>query len=249
MVDQRTIGEIVAENFRTAAVFQEHDIDFCCRGGRTIDEACSDKSVDAGTVRTKIAEVLAAGADPGMKFDEWDLEFLATYIVRNHHDYVRRMVPIIRLHTQKVASVHGGRHPEVIDIAMQFEAVATELMNHMQREEQLLFPYITMMEKARADNSPMPQSPFGSVANPIARMELEHRHAGDEMALIRAATNNYTPPEDACTTYRVSFQELADFESDLHRHVHLENNILFPKAIALETAATSTVTDGATCSI
>lgn len=244
-IAQQTIGEIVAENFRTAAVFQRYDIDFCCRGQRTIDEACADKNIDAGAVRQSIAEVLASGPDAGTKFGDWDLEFLGNYIVKNHHEYVRRMIPVLRIHTQKVASVHGDRHPEVVEVAAHFEAVATELTNHMEREEQMLFPYIASIERARINNMPIPRAPFGSVGNPIARMEQEHRFAGDEMAVIRQLTNNYTPPEDACTTYRVAFKELADFESDLHRHVHLENNILFPKAVALEADATA----AASCSI
>src|SRR5688572_21100227 len=116
MTTQRTIGEIVAENYRTAAVFQEFDIDFCCRGGRTIDEACADKKINAASVHQRVDAVLAAGPDPTMKPDEWDLAFLSEYIVKNHHEYVRRIIPILRAHTDKVASVHGGRHPEVVAV-------------------------------------------------------------------------------------------------------------------------------------
>lgn len=234
MNTQRTIGEIVAENFRTAAVFQEYEIDFCCRGGRTIEEACTDKSIDADAVLERIASVLASGPDPSMKFDEWDLAFLASFIEKNHHGYVRRMIPVLRMHTQKIASVHGGRHPELVEVARHFEAVATELEAHMLREEQMLFPFIAALEHASLTGGEPPRSPFGSVSNPIARMKIEHEHAGDEMATIRSLTSGYTPPEDGCTTYRVAFQELAEFEADLHQHVHLENNILFPKAIAIE---------------
>jgi regulator of cell morphogenesis and NO signaling len=234
--ETRTIGQIVADNFRTAAVFQKHGIDFCCRGNRTIDEACAEKTIDPETVLNDLAAIDTSADDTTPRFASWEPDFLIDYIVNNHHRYVRQMLPVLRVHTRKVAAVHGERHPELLRIADAFESVAAELEMHMHKEEQILFPYIrTMVVAQRAGMTP-PPPPFGSVRNPIAMMEMEHQSAGDEMELIRTLTGNYTPPEDACTTYRVTFQELHDFERDLHRHVHLENNILFPKALELENA-------------
>lgn len=144
------------------------------------------------------------------------------------------MIPVLSAHTQKVASVHGASHSETVRIAEAFAAVAEELQQHMVKEEQWLFPYITLMFRASLHDAATDRPPFGTVQNPIRMMEEEHRNVGDEMALIRHLSNNFTPPEDACTTYRITYQELKEFESDLHRHIHLENNILFPMAVRLE---------------
>jgi regulator of cell morphogenesis and NO signaling len=228
-----TIREIVADDFRAASVFQRHRIDFCCGGDRPIGEACREKGVDQ---RTLVAELEAVTASPGdvPRFKAWDLDFLAHYIVVNHHAYVRRAIETIGGHTQKVASVHGERHPETIKIAANFAAVAEDMLQHMVKEERMLFPYIVRLAEAARTGQPMPDAPFGSITNPIRMMELEHQAAGDLMAAIRELSRDFTPPDDACTTYGVSFKELEEFEADLHRHVHLENNVLFPKALELE---------------
>jgi regulator of cell morphogenesis and NO signaling len=147
---------------------------------------------------------------------------------------VRRAIETIGAHTRKVASVHGERHPETLEVADSFAAVADDMSQHMLKEERMLFPYIVRLAEAARSGSPAPQAPFGSVANPIRMMEMEHQGAGDLMAAMRQATSNFTPPSDGCTTYKVTYKELEEFEADLHRHVHLENNLLFPKALELE---------------
>ena len=233
-VQSITLKEIVKQNFHAAAVFEKYSLDFCCRGGKTITEACSDKGVDADSVVRDIMQISGAGQQTDNRFAEWDPSFLISYIVNNHHAYVRKMVPVLRIHTQKIASVHGQNHPEVVKIAAHFQTVADDLLRHMQKEEAILFPYITALLEAKKNGTAIAASPFGSVGNPIKMMEAEHQNAGDEMYAIRELSSLYTTPEDGCTTYRVTYQELQDFERDLHQHVHLENNILFPLAIALE---------------
>jgi regulator of cell morphogenesis and NO signaling len=243
MIDANTtmIRDLVADDFRTATVFQKHGLDFCCGGGRTIAEACATKGIDAGAVVVDLAAVAATPPNGTPKFNLWELDLLIDYIVANHHGYVREVLPTVLQHVQKVARVHGDNHPEVIAIADSFLRVAQELTGHMQKEEMMLFPFIKAMVAAHKAGSPMPSAPFGTVGNPIRMMQAEHESAGNEMHEISVLTNDYTPPEDACTTYRVSFQELRAFELDLHQHVHLENNILFPKAVALEQELLSAV--------
>jgi regulator of cell morphogenesis and NO signaling len=229
-----TIREIVAGDFRAAAVFHEHDIDFCCRGNRTLADACADRGIDPGTLMNEIAQACAGQDASAPRFASWDLATLISYIVGNHHAYVRGAIPTLLAHTAKIASVHGERHPELQDIAREFTAVADEMTSHMFKEEKILFPYVAMMDAAVRNGQPIPGAPFGTVSNPIRMMEMEHESAGDAMARIRKLTGGYVAPEDGCSTYRACFQELEAFERDLHAHVHLENNILFPKARALE---------------
>jgi regulator of cell morphogenesis and NO signaling len=231
------IRDIVAENFRAAAVFQKHGLDFCCRGNRPIDDACREKGIETQAVLADLA-MIGTGHDDMPKFSNWEPDVLIDFILNNHHQYVSRMIPVLSVHTGKIAAVHGGRHPELIEVARHFAAIAAELEIHMRKEELVLFPYIRSLVIARRAGMSPATPPFGSVSNPIAMMEQEHQTAGDEMAVIRELTGGYAIPDDACTTYRVTLQELADFERDLHQHVHLENNILFPKAIALEQGAT-----------
>lgn len=233
-ITSQTIKEIVTENFQTASVFEKYSLDFCCRGGKTISEACAEKGISVDPVINDLATIGTSRDNSGTHFSEWSLDFLIDYIIKNHHGYVKRMIPVLYGHTQKVSTVHGSHHPEVIKIADAFESVAAEFQQHMRKEEQVLFPYIISLVEAKKADRPSIRSPFGSVQNPIRMMEEEHQAAGDEMYGIRLLSNAYTPPEDACTTFRVSYQELQEFEKDLHQHVHLENNILFPKAIALE---------------
>jgi regulator of cell morphogenesis and NO signaling len=228
-----TIRHIVAEDFRTAAVFQKYGIDFCCGGDRPVAEACRERGIDD---RGLIADLEAATAttSDAPRFSAWDLALLMRYIVANHHGYVRGAVETLGAHTRKVADAHGDAHPEVREIARRFQAIADEMVSHMAREERVLFPYIRALEQAQRTGSPRPSAPFATVASPIAMMEAEHESAGQTMLAIRRLSGGYAPPADACTTFTVTYRELEAFEADLHRHVHLENNILFPRALAIE---------------
>jgi len=229
-----TLKSIVTDDYRAAAVFEKFSLDFCCGGGITIDQACSEKMLDPALVYAELGELenISNGNTP--RFSAWLLDELVDYIVNVHHRYVREAIPVLAAHTQKVAMVHGERHPEVVTIARHFEAVARDMTAHMMKEEHVLFPYIKNLVTAKRNGRPFQLPPFGGAYNPIRMMETEHQAAGDEMSAVRDLTNNYVLPDDACTTYRVTFQELQQFEEDLHRHVHLENNILFPKTIVLE---------------
>lgn len=235
-----TIGEVVAQNFKAAQVFEQFGLDFCCGGKKSIDAACSDKGLDPDTVLNELSK-LNGGAVKGFDYDSWDLDFLADYIVHNHHSYVTRSLPNILAHSQKVASVHGTNHPEVLRIADLFSNIKDDLESHMQKEEKMLFPYIKKIVAIKKNHLEMNYPPFGNILNPITVMENEHEAAGIQLSEINILSNNYTPPEDACTTFNVLYKELKEFEDDLHIHVHLENNILFTKAIELERSLTNTI--------
>ncbi|MGE5314243.1 MAG: iron-sulfur cluster repair di-iron protein [Acidobacteriota bacterium] len=229
-----TLKEIVTHNFHAAAVFEKYSLDFCCRGGKTIDEACTEKGLDTADVMNEVMQALSATAQNTERFAEWDPEFMISYIVNNHHAYVSKMVPVLTAHTQKIASVHGRNHAELPAIAHHFQVVAQDLLTHMHKEEKILFPYILSLVQAKKEGRTIDSPGFGTVQNPIRMMEAEHEAAGDTMYAIRSLSSGYTVPEDGCTTYRITYQELQDFERDLHQHVHLENNILFPLAVRLE---------------
>ncbi len=229
-----TVRDIVADDYRAAAVFQKHGIDFCCGGNQSLASACGASGADSTIVLGELAKLDQVTDIPVPRFKTWDLGFLADYIEANHHAYVRGSVSTILQHTRKVATVHGERHPEVVQIARIFEEVAQELTHHMMKEEHMLFPCIREMAAQSRAGHALPPPPFGSIQNPIRMMEMEHESAGNGLQRIRELSGAYTPPADACTTYRVTYQELQEFERDLHQHVHLENNILFPKAIEME---------------
>lgn len=234
-----TISEIVAHDYRTAAVFEKYGIDFCCGGGRSLEDACRSKRIDPAAVRSDLARLASTGTSDAADESAIALDTLIEHIVATHHRYVREAIPRLRGHLEKVARVHGERHPETVKVAERFAHLAGELLAHMGKEEGVLFPYIVRLARAARTGEKPPASFFGTVGNPIRMMEHEHRAAGDEMAELRELTGGYTTPEDACMTYRVAYSELHEFERDLHRHVHLENNILFPRAIQLESDLTA----------
>lgn len=228
-----TLSQIVANNYKTAAVFEKYNLDFCCGGNKYVTEACNEKGLDTSSVISELQSVTERNRNTE-KFDDWSLDFLIDYIVNNHHTYVVKMIPVISEHTRKIASVHGENHPELIRAAESFERVYKDLRQHMMKEEQILFPFVKQLVKAKNNGSKSEPPFFGTVKNPIGMMEAEHQAAGDELHEIRRLTNSYEIPDDACNTYRVTMQELKDFEEDLHKHVYLENYILFPKSVDLE---------------
>jgi regulator of cell morphogenesis and NO signaling len=229
-----TLKEIVTSDYRAAALFEKYSLDFCCKGGKTVEQACADKNLNKEVIIADLRSILQKKEKSGDDYASLSLDELVQHILLTHHAYIHRVTPVLLAHTRKVATVHGERHPEVAEIADRFEESVQGLMSHMMREERVLFPYIQTLAESARQNVPLPYPPFGSIRNPIRMMESEHATAGDEFYTIRSLSSNYTPPEDACTTYRVSYLELQEFERDLHQHVHLENNILFPQAVALE---------------
>jgi regulator of cell morphogenesis and NO signaling len=231
--EQATVGEIVAADFRTAAVFERFGIDFCCGGRRSLGDACREASADTASVAGALDALPPRAADDD-DVTQWGVDRLIDHILARHHSYVRSALPSIARYLAKLHEVHGARHPELARIAAVFQQVGTELEQHMCKEEQILFPYVRDLAEHAGQACDLGMSPFGTVENPIRMMEREHREAADALRLIRELTNGYTPPADGCTTYTVCMEELKAFERDLHRHVHLENNVLFPRAVALE---------------
>jgi regulator of cell morphogenesis and NO signaling len=229
-----TVGEIVAQNFRAAQIFERFGLDFCCGGKKTISDACSNKGVNADEVIDELLRVNENGSSRQIDYNAWDIDFLINYIIENHHSYVSKSMPVIFAHSQKVAEAHGENHPEVIKIAEYFSTVKDELEAHLMKEEKMLFPYIKKLVEIKKNNLEQHVPPFGTVMNPIKVMESEHENAGLLFAEINRLSNGYTPPDDACTTFKVLYHELNEFEQDLHTHIHLENNILHPKAIEFE---------------
>ena len=228
------VGEIVAGDYRAASVFAKFNIDFCCGGGRSIREICSSKDLDEAVLLKELEALEAGRGDAVANFNDWELSFLIDYIVNKHHLYVTKKLPELSAYAEKVAKVHGGWRPETIEVARLFKALSQELVIHMDKEENVLFPYVKMMAKAKKQGTELPMPPFGTVRHPIRVMEQEHDFAGETMRRIRVLTDHFTPPDGACTTYRVLYANLQEFETNLHEHIHLENNILFPKAFTLE---------------
>lgn len=227
---KRTVGQLVTDNYKAAEVFKKHKIDFCCGGKKSLDLVCAEQGLDYDTIVNELNDINQEGELPSQNFKRWDAAFLSDYIVQTHHRYVTDAIPLLLELTEKVARVHGAKHPELVSINYHFKALASELTSHLKKEEMVLFPYIKQMANAQNGIS----APFGTVQNPINMMEHEHDDAGELIYRIRELSDDFTPPEGACNTYKVTFAKLKEFEQDLYQHIHLENNILFPKAIELE---------------
>lgn len=224
----RKVGGIVAENFKTAKVFTEYGIDFCCKGGISLTEACEKNGVAIDRI---LADLEQAVVQPDkVHFKDFGLSQLIDYIVSTHHQYVENTIPALKTYLPKIASVHGDRYPELIEIAQEFIWAANALTTHMKKEEFVLFPYLKAMENAQRSGFSLPEAHFGHIDNPISMMEEEHDTEGERFRRISSLTDGYTCPPDGCQTYKVAFAMLKEFEADLHTHIHLENNILFPKA-------------------
>jgi len=231
---ERTVGEIVADDYRTAGVFKKFGLDFCCGGGKPVAEACEQKCIDLETLLEELQAVTANG-DDSHNYKEWSPDLLIDYIEQRHHRFVREKLPEIEIYAKKVAKVHGNSHEELNEILYEFLKMKDEILSHLEKEEQMLFPYIKELVKVEQNNEKIDSKPnFGTVENPVKMMEDEHDEVGAAMEKIQKLSDNFTPPKDACASYRVLFQNLEGLQDDLHKHVHLENNILFPKALELE---------------
>ena len=230
----QNIGELVAQDYRAASVFKKYGIDFCCQGNRTIEDACTAKEVDAENVVNDLNAIGNANSSAGIDFKSWPLDLITDYIEKTHHRYVESKSLEIEPYLTKISEVHGSNHPELFEIKELFQKVVENLAQHMKKEELVLFPFIRKMEKVKRSGELLQKPSFGSIKNPINAMEDEHLAEGDRFRDIDRLSNNYTPPLDACNTYRVTYAMLKEFEDDLHLHIHLENNILFPKSILLE---------------
>lgn len=229
-----TIAEMVTNDYRTAKVFTQYGLDFCCGGKQTLEEACLKKGISLHELETALQACTKQPSHPDENYNQWELDRLVDHILEKHHSYVREALPLLEGYSSKVASVHGSTHPEVIEIYNHFRAVSHELQMHMHKEEFILFPYIKRMAEAKRNHQPLLPPPFGTIRNPIDMMEQEHAFAGNSMEAINQLSKGYIPPADACNTFRVLYAELKNFEDDLHQHIHKENNILFPGAIKME---------------
>lgn len=230
---QTTVGELVKERPARARVFEQFKIDYCCGGKLPLAEACAKRGLDADSVLDQLqqADTDAQQRDATLvDADAMGLAELADHIEQVHHAYLREELPRLDQMTDKVHQVHGEHDPRLADVRRAFVALKDELTSHMMKEEQILFPMIRQLESATS----VPDSPCGSVTNPIRQMEAEHDNAGDALKIMNEATDGYQPPQWACNTYRAMLDGLETLEKDMHQHIHKENNVLFPKAAKLE---------------
>ncbi|HXW13624.1 MAG TPA: iron-sulfur cluster repair di-iron protein [Terriglobia bacterium] len=232
---EKTVRELALEP-GAARVFEGLGIDYCCGGKQTLEEACRAASV---TVDKVIGALEAAQSSGNLTASHinWQAVPLAdviTHIKNTHHRYTRQEIARLGPLFDKVCSVHAKNHPELLQLRETFHGLAQELTTHLMKEEMVLFPYIERMEESVLQREPILPPPFGSVQNPVSMMEHEHDSAGNALRTLRAASNGYAAPRDACVSYQTLYKALAELEADLHEHIHLENNILFPRAIAME---------------
>lgn len=238
----KTVGEIAAAVPQSTKVFAKHGIDFCCGGKKPLAEACEGAGVPFDQVVAQIEGEVRAASDREKPAD-WSgssLPDLILHILETHHvftrDAISRLLPLSR----KVAGRHGERRPELLRVAELVAALCDDLTPHLMKEEQILFPFITAMEESLSGGE-VRIPPFGTVQNPIRMMMMEHETVGEILAELRAVTNGYALPDDACMSYQTFFQGMEEFEKDLHQHIHLENNVLFPRAVELEEKFTSRI--------
>lgn len=224
------VAALVLEQPSRARVFERFGIDYCCGGKTPLETACTDRGLDVVAVIAALDEPRADDADD-VDWTAAPVADLCAHIVGHHHAYLRDELPPLRQLADKVARVHGDNHPELVDVQTTFAALADELEQHMVKEEQVVFPACIALA-----NGAIGGFPFGSVENPIRMMLHEHDKVGAGLTRLRALTNAYSPPSDGCNSYRALFDRLQTLETDTHRHIHEENNILFPRAVALESA-------------
>jgi len=225
-----TVGAIVARHPSLARVFEAHRIDYCCGGKISLADACARARVDVARVIAELNDCLQRDDADSISWSTRSLSELADHIVGTHHAYLRDALPRLAGLIEMVVRAHGERHRELAEVLDVFRALQQELTMHMQKEEVILFPLVKRME----ESGQAVTHHCGSVANPIGVMEDEHDFAGQALETLRGLTRDHQPPADACNTYRVMLDGLAELERDLHAHIHKENNILFPRAIALE---------------
>ena len=232
-VTEKTIGEIVADDYRTAAVFEKHGIDFCCGGQIALSVICQGKGIDPAAITREIEAVKRAPVERNQNFTAWPLAFLADYIMNTHHAYLKEHTGQIAAYAQKIAEVHGAHHPEVVEIATIFAKIATDMAAHLREEEEVFFPTIKRVEATRTAGAVVDATDLETIKRSLATLSHEHEDIGEATHTIRRLAKGFAIPDDVCNTFRVTYQKLKEFEDDLHKHVHLENNILFPKAAQL----------------
>jgi regulator of cell morphogenesis and NO signaling len=231
-----TVGEIAIGMPQATRVFEKLKIDYCCGGDQPLTEACANAGVDVKTLLQRLEECgqVAAETSAPLDFQNASLTELITYILDKHHVYTKQEMIRLEELMLKVIGAHGTNHPELKGIGDLFRRACSDLTPHMFKEEQVLFPHIVAMERARTHKTPAPLALFGSVKNPVRMMMAEHDTVGEILREVRGLSSDYEVPADGCISYRTLYGALEEFERDLHQHIHLENNVLFPKAIAME---------------
>ncbi|HQF42855.1 MAG TPA: iron-sulfur cluster repair di-iron protein [Ignavibacteriaceae bacterium] len=230
----KSIGSIVADDFRTATIFNKYKIDFCCNGHKNFGEVCEAKKIDIDALTNELDSVINSTQKANVDFQSWPLDLLADYIEKKHHRYIEQRSPEIKAYLDKLCKVHGNNHPELFKINELFSEGAGELAQHMKKEELMLFPKIKGLVKLVEKNDSEANKKPGSVSTIVQAMIAEHENEGVRFKQIAQLTDNYSVPADGCSTYNVTFSLLKEFEEDLYMHIHLENNILFPGTIELE---------------
>jgi regulator of cell morphogenesis and NO signaling len=229
----KTIGEIVAADFRTARVFEIHGIDFCCGGKVALEATCTEKGLDLAAIIRELETVQNEQAERSQNYSLWALPFLADYIVNTHHVYLKENDGQIAAYARKIAEVHGAHHPEVIRIAAIFDKIAADMVGHLQEEEEVFFPALKRADAAMIAGATPDAQDRETIRVSLLRLHREHEDIGDAVHEIRHLAKGYAIPGDVCNTFMLTYRMLKEFEDDLHKHVHLENNILFPKAAML----------------
>lgn len=227
------LGDIVAADFRSAAVFDAHDIDYCCGGTVTLGQVCDQKGLDRAALVTELEQAAVAPLSRNENYAAWEPSFLADYIVNVHHAWLKENDASIVAYCAKIASVHGSRHPELAEIAAVFSKIAADMEIHLRAEEELFFPAVKRAQAAVAAGAPLAAEDQAILRSALAGLGRDHEEIGEATHRIRALSSAYSLPADACSSYAVTYSKLAEFEEELHKHVHLENNILFPKTKAL----------------
>ena len=228
------VRDVVLELPQATRVFEKLKIDYCCGGDTPLGEACATAGIEVANLERMLEEVGRAPGNGSLDFAKTTLGELIGHILDKHHVYTKEEMARLEPLIEKVISAHGENHPELRSLGGLFQQLCADLRPHMFKEEQILFPYILEMETSALQNRPAPFAPFGTVNNPIRMMMMEHETVGDLLRELRALSSSYTVPPDGCISYQTLYQALEAFEKDLHQHIHLENNILFPRAIELE---------------
>jgi regulator of cell morphogenesis and NO signaling len=233
-IAEKTVRELALENSSATRIFEKLGIDYCCGGNKPLEEACQEAGLSFEEVQRELDSAQQQSQPVSRDWQRESLSELIAHINATHHKFVRTEITRLGPLFEKVCGVHGKNHPELLHIHALFRGLAQELTSHMMKEEMVLFPAVVRMEEAVTEGEPILPAPFGSFANPVAMMEYEHDSAGDALRAIRAGSNGYVAPEGACASYQALYRALAEFEADLHQHIHLENNILFPRALQME---------------
>ena len=228
-----SVGELVKLNFRTAQIFQANRIEYCCEGNKTISDACKEYDINPEQLIRQLEDLLSQKSSDSELLNNPELNEICTYIVKRHHAYVHENSRFLKSNFEKLFKMHGEQYPELLKIIELFNVFTEDFTLHMRKEEMMLFPYIHGLESAKKENSPLPKSPFHSISDPIVMMISEHLTEGQDFNKICELYENIRIPKDSCITYEVTYKQLMDFQNDLHIHIQIENNILFPRTIEL----------------